>query len=241
LWASNILFHAEAMTMGVADTGRRLGIALLIFLVMLIGGRVVPSFTRNWLNKQGAARMPVPFNRFDAACLAAGAVALLAWAVAPYAGATGALLWLAAGLHGARLLRWRGAATWRSPLLVMLHLAYAFVPLGLFAAGLGALGLAGPQAGAHLLGIGAIGGMTVAVMMRATLGHTGRPLVAGRALAGAFALVVLAAAVRLMGHWLDAVALAAALWTAGFFLLAVRLAPWLAMPRAGARQPNRAR
>lgn len=244
LWAANLLFHAEAIQTGAADTGRRLGIAVLVFLIMLIGGRIVPSFTRNWLAKRGAARMPVPFNRFDAACLGSGAAALAAWAALPHGPATATLLVLAAGLHGLRLSRWRGLPSWRSPLLAMLHLAYGFVPLGLLAAGLGAIGLATPQAGAHLLGIGAIAGMTVAVMMRATMGHTGRPLVAGRGLTAAFLLLCLAAAARLLGPAApgplpDGITLAALFWTLAFLVLSLRLIPWLAVPRAGRRQPNR--
>ena len=244
LLAANVLFHVEAMTGGMADTGRRFGTAALIFLVMLIGGRIVPSFTRNWLTRQGATRIPVPFNRFDVACLAAGAAAMLAWTVVPDSSFTGGLLGLSAVLHGLRLVRWRGVATWRSPLLVMLHLAYGFLPVGLLAASLAAVGLAGPQAGAHLLGIGAVGGMTVAVMMRATMGHTGRPLVAGRILATAFAMVAVAAAVRAagaagFGPVPDGITLAALLWTAGFLLLALRLVPWLAAPGVTRRRPNR--
>ncbi|RBI70308.1 short-chain dehydrogenase [Roseovarius sp. TE539] len=244
LLAANVLFHVEAMTGGMADTGRRFGTAALIFLVMLIGGRIVPSFTRNWLTKQGATRMPVPFNRFDVACLVAGAAAMLAWTVVPDSSFAGGLFGLSAVLHGLRLARWRGVATWRSPLLVMLHLAYGFLPVGLLAASLAAVGLAGPQAGAHLLGIGAVGGMTVAVMMRATIGHTGRPLVAGRTLATAFAMVAVAAAVRAAGATgfgpvPDGITLAALLWTAGFLLLALRLAPWLAAPGVTRRRPNR--
>ena len=243
LWLANLLFHAEAMLEGSADLGRRLGLALLIFLILLIGGRVIPSFTRNWLVQRGASRLPAAFNRFDALCLGLGAAALSVWVIAPYGIACAVLGWVAAVLHLIRLGRWRGTATWRSPLLLMLHLAYLMVPLGFASAAAAALDLAGQAGAAHIFGIGAVGGMTVAVMMRATMGHTGRPLVAGPALTAAFVLVVAACAARVAGPAvrlgpLDGIDLSAVLWTAGFALLAWRIGPWLARPRLARKMPS---
>ena len=241
LWLANLAYHAEAAWSGTAWHGHRAGIALLIFLILLIGGRIVPSFTRNWLAQRGATALPVPFNRFDAASLAAGALALLAWVAAPEALAAAVLCALAAALHLIRLARWRGHETWRSPLLLMLHLAYLFVPLGLAAASAAALGLATEATATHLLGIGAIGGMTVAVMMRATMGHTGRPLIAGPLLATAFGLTVLASLARIAADWLPGgPTLSALLWTIAFALLAVRLGPMLARPKAARRKASSA-
>ncbi|EPX77927.1 NnrS family protein [Salipiger mucosus] len=245
LWLGNVLFHVEAMVQGSADLGRRLGIALLIFLILLIGGRIVPSFTRNWLVQRGADRLPAAFNRFDELCLVAGAAALVAWVVTPYGTVCAAFGAVAALAHLVRLARWRGLATWRSPLLLMLHLAYLMAPLGFAAIALAALGLVAPASGAHVLGIGAVGGMTVAVMMRATMGHTGRPLVAGPTLTAAFVLVVAATAARVAGSGMvlgrfDGIDLSAGLWTVGFALLAVRIGPWLARPRMAAKAPSAA-
>ena len=168
LWGANILFHIEALTQGVSDIGRRLGIALLIFLIMLIGGRIVPSFTRNWLAQRKSERMPVAFNRYDGVCILFGAGSLVSWVIGPFHVASVLVGSVAALLHLIRLLRWRGLHTWRSPLLLMLHVAYLMVPLGFAAVALAALGLVAPASGAHVLGIGAVGGMTVAAMMRAT-------------------------------------------------------------------------
>ena len=243
LGIANACFHIEAMTEGAADVSRRLGIAVLIFLIMLIGGRIIPSFTRNWLAKQGAARMPVPFGKFDAVTLAFGAAALLAWTAAPWAAVSGALLLLAGLLHAARLARWRGLAARAEPLLFMLHAAYAMVPAGLLAAAAVPFGLLEPAAAAHILGIGAVGGMTLAVMMRAAMGHSGRPLVAGPALTAAFALVLGSAALRLAGAgtiaagW-DGISLSAVLWTAGFALMVLKVGPWLVSPRLGPKKAS---
>lgn len=246
LWLSNIAFHVEILETGTADFGRRCGLALLVFLIMLIGGRIVPSFTRNWLAKRRETRLPVPFNRFDGAAIAVGVAALAAWVVAPFNAVCAVLSALAAGLHVARLVRWRGYLARTSPLLLMLHVAYAFVPLGFVGAAAAALGIGPPGTAAHLFGIGAVGGMTVAVMMRATMGHTGRELVAGPVLTLAFVLLILAALVRVTDDRIaalgvDGIALAALTWTAGFALLAWRLGPWLAGPGrsgGGARQPG---
>ncbi|OED50671.1 short-chain dehydrogenase [Rhodobacteraceae bacterium (ex Bugula neritina AB1)] len=244
LGAANACFHIEAYTAGEADFSRRLGIAVLIFLIMLIGGRIIPSFTRNWLAKAGSEKMPAPFGRIDAAALVCGAAALLAWTAAPWSAVTGALL-LAAGLvHALRLARWRGIAAWPDPLLLMLHVSYALVPAGLIAAGGAPFGLLEPAVAAHILGIGAIGAMTLAVMMRATMGHSGRPLAAGPVLTLAFMLVLTSAATRIadgtdfIAGW-DGITVSVGLWTAGFALMVLKIGPWLVTPKLGSKKANR--
>nr|AAL17876.1 NnrS [Cereibacter sphaeroides] len=241
--AANVLFHLEAMQQGESDIGRPLGFATVTFLIMLIGGRIIPSFTRNWLAKGGPGPLPVPFGRFDGASLLVAVGALLCWTLAPDAILTAALLALAAALHVVRLVRWRGHLVWRSPLLLMLHVAYGFLPLGLAATAAAAVGWASAPAGLHLLGIGAIGGMTLAVMMRASLGHTGRPLEAGRALSAGFACIVAAAAARTVLAatdigGIDGYSLAAAFWTMGFAIYVGRIGPCLLRPSLG-RTPSK--
>lgn len=236
--AANLTFHIEAMTQGSADIGRRLGFAMVTLLIGLIGGRIIPSFTRNWLVKRGPGPLPAPFGRFDAASLAATLLALLIWVGWPEGALPAMGLMLAAALQGARLIRWRGWRVWASPLLLMLHLAFAFIPAGLFATGLAAAGLWPVATGLHLLGIGAIGGMTLAVMMRASLGHTGRALEVGPLLTAAFACVVTAALVRVAimpgpGLWI-----AATLWSLGFGVFVWRFAPVLARTNPARRGPN---
>lgn len=243
-WGANVLFHVEALTRGGSETGRRLGISILIFLIMLIGGRIIPSFTRNWLAQRGGARLPVAFNRFDGACILAGAVALSSWSLAPFHPVSGCIGGVAAVLHLIRLLRWRGQDTWRSPLLLMLHVAYLMVPIGFASIAAGAAGLGAPAVSAHVLGIGAVAGMTVAVMMRATMGHTGRPLVAGPALTWSFAMICAATAARVAGQHVvlgtfDGIDLSAALWTAAFGIFLWRMAPWLVGPRAARKMASR--
>ncbi|AMY68642.1 NnrS family protein [Frigidibacter mobilis] len=236
--AANITFHLEAMMQGSAEIGRRLGFAMVTLLIVLIGGRIIPSFTRNWLAKRGPGPLPVPFGPFDVLCLAATLAALLVWVAQPDGVPAGAGLLLAGALQALRLARWRGLRAWRSPLLAMLHVAFAFIPAGLAALGLAALGVWPAVAGLHLLGVGGIGGMTLAVMMRASLGHTARELVAGRALTVAFICVALAALVRVAAPLGAGLWAAAALWVLGFGLFLWRFAPILTRPNPARRVPG---
>ena len=237
---ANIIFHLEVMVAGTADYGRRLGFAMVVMLILLIGGRIIPSFTRNWLVKQSPepGALPVPFGRLDAVSLGAVLLALLVWVIWPMSLPTGVLLMLVGVGQGARMLRWRAWRVWSSPLVLMLHVAFGFVPAGLVALGLASLAVLSPATGFHLLGIGGFGGMTIAVMMRASLGHTGRALQAGPALTVAFACVALAAIVRVVAPLPYGLWIAAAFWAVGFGIFVWRFAPVLSLPNPARRQPN---
>src|SRR3546814_14922609 len=109
----------------------RLGLGAVLMMIAVIGGRIVPSFTRNWLTKQGAGRLPVPpMQRFDLAALGLLLAALLAWVAAPLAPLTGMALGLAGLVHLARMARWAGARTLGEPRVLVLTLGFGFVPLG---------------------------------------------------------------------------------------------------------------
>jgi len=180
LLIGNSLTHFDAIrNVGTAEMGNRIGVATLLMLICLIGGRIVPSFTRNWLVKQKPnAATPAPFDIVDRIALATTAVSLLAWVVAPGARPTSWLALFAGTALAARLLRWRGWKTLSEPLLWVLHLGYGWLSLGLLALGINGLFPLLPSATAiHALTVGAIGTMTLAVMTRASLGHTGRSLV----------------------------------------------------------------
>lgn len=203
LLAANLAFHLEAGLTGSADVARRFAIAVILMLVVLIAGRIVPSFTRNWLAQRGDGRMPVPFGSYDKVVLADSAIALLSWVAVPDTAATGVALLLAAGLHLFRLARWAGDRSWRNPLLVILHIAYLFVPAGFALTALASLGVVAPGAGIHAWTAGAFGTMTLAVMSRASLGHTGRALVATGATQACYVLIVIGSVARIcsaLGH-----------------------------------------
>jgi uncharacterized protein involved in response to NO len=204
LLAANALTHAEAV--GLAATGplgQRLGIGIVVLLISLVGGRIIPSFTLNWLKKNGRTRLPARSGALDRIALALAAVALAIWVVAPESPVGGAAL-VAAGVASlVRLARWRGHLTASEPLLWSLHLGFLWVPVGLLLTGLGAFLAEVPMpAGLHALTAGAMGGMTLAVMTRAILGHTGRALTADRWTTAAYVLVATAAALRVAAPFL---------------------------------------
>lgn len=236
---ANLGYHAEVVLTGAASISARAAVAGFTLLVMVIGGRIVPSFTRNWLAMERATRLPVPFNRQDGAAILAALAALLVWVVSPE-GPPAAV----AGVAGAaivawRLGRWRGLATRREPMLLVLHVAFAFVGLGFLAIAAGALGWL-PLAGSmHVLMVGGIAGMMLSVMTRATRGHTGHPLTASRTTVLAYACLFAAALARPAADLLGSRALldlAGGLWIAAFALFLVEYAPMLLRdrkPRAG--------
>jgi uncharacterized protein involved in response to NO len=180
LIAGNVVFHLEAIWRGTADYGIRLGIAAMIGLIMLVGGRIVPSFTHNWLVRASPGRLPQPFTRFDALALGASALALTVWIVLPQHAVSGVLLMMAGMLQAARLARWAGDRTFADRLVLVLHVGYAFVPIGFLLLSAAVLWPSEwpASAGLHAWTTGAIGLMTLAVMTRASLGHTGHKLAA---------------------------------------------------------------
>lgn len=203
------LFHWEAAQGAYAAQGYglRLGLGTAVMMIAVIGGRIVPSFTRNWLASRGGGRLPVPpMQRFDKLALLVLLAALGFWVIRPAGALTGALLFLAGLVHLLRLARWAGGRTAAEPLVLVLHLGYVFVPLGALALAAEIL-LPGTGGGAaqHLWMAGAIGVMTIAVMTRATLGHSGQALRAGRGTAALYAALILATIARpAAGLWPDA-------------------------------------
>ena len=232
LIAGNIVFHIEVLRAGAADYGVRIGIAGVIALLTVIGGRIVPSFTNNWLVKNNPGRLPISFARFDMAAIAAGAAALLAWIGLPAHPVTGALMLLAGALHAARLARWAGDRTAADRLVLVLHVGYAFVPLGFLLIGASVFLSAVPAStGIHAWTAGAVGLMTLAVMTRATLGHTGQPLQASLPTQAIYACVLLAALLRIAAAFSGSIILlecGGALWIAGFAGFAFTYGPLLA-------------
>jgi uncharacterized protein involved in response to NO len=235
LVAGNVVFHLEAFRSGAADYGVRMSIGAVIVLISLVGGRIVPSFTNNWLARNNPGRLPIPFSRFDALCIAAGAVALVAWVVAPMHVVTGALLLIAGIAHGTRLARWAGDRTLADRLVLVLHVAYAFVPAGFLLLSAAAWWPAvAPSAGVHAWTAGAVGLMTLAVMTRASLGHTGHALVASTGTQVIYALALVAALLRVtavLSGSMILLDLAAAVWITAFAGFVVAYGPLLVKQR----------
>jgi uncharacterized protein involved in response to NO len=223
----------EAGIGGLDAYGWRLGLAAILILMSVIGGRIVPTFTRNWLMRQGQQRLPPAADMVDRAALGVLHTALIAWVFFPEARLAGVALFAGAAINLWRLSRWRGVAARAEPLLFVLHVGYAWLVVGVAALGLATWDAAFPLSAAiHALTVGAIGTMVLAVMTRATRGHTGRELAADGPTALIYVLVVLAAGARIAAAFageaeVDWLLVAGALWIGAFGLFALHYAPLL--------------
>jgi uncharacterized protein involved in response to NO len=242
---ATLLVHLEflGLTKGTAGPGHLLALDLLLLLITVIGGRIIPAFTTNVLRRRNEARLPRSFDLRDRIAILAVLALVVADLAAPDSRVTG-LVALLAGLAAAlRLWGWRGSRCLRDPILWILHLAYAWLAFGLL---LKAYALLGGELSVvtaqHALMVGAIGSMTLGVMTRAGLGHTGRPLRASWPIVGSYLLISLAAAVRIVGpalfpaHYNTAMLVAGLAWLLAFAIFAVVFWPILTRPRPGARQ-----
>ncbi|MBR9884407.1 MAG: NnrS family protein [Oceanospirillales bacterium] len=219
-------------------------VLLIALMISLIGGRITPAFTRNWLVRRQVpqARMPSPFGWVDKIALAASIVATLAWVAGLPEVITGTVLLVAGVMQIMRLLRWRGLMSLSEPLLFALHLGYLWVGIGFVLLGLSEFSTAiSKTAGIHALGVGAMAGMILAVAARAALGHTNRELRAGVLVSLAFLAIHLAALARVLAalipqySWLLMV-LAGCVWLVSFALFSVRYLPILIGPEESLSQ-----
>jgi uncharacterized protein involved in response to NO len=243
LTLANICFHYETLAAGGPDHSERLALAGLTMMIVIVGGRMLPSFTRNWLSKAGRTDFPVPYNKFDLLAIVLTIPAFASWVVSPESLVTAIAAAAAATLHAARLWRWRGWTTAREPLVLVLHLAYALVPLGLAAISASAAGVMDNTAAIHVLTVGTVTSMMLAVMTRATRGHTGRELSASVSTSASYAAIFLCALVRpvaaLVPEHADILyALAAVLWMAAFGLYLVEYGPMLVARRKPSARAN---
>jgi uncharacterized protein involved in response to NO len=237
---ANALMHTEALGLApTATAGWRLGVGLMVVLIGLVGGRIVPSFTRNWLAKRGETRLPARLGPVDKLAIGLTVLWALVWSFVPDP-LPGAICAGIAGLAQlTRLGRWRGQRTAAEPLLGILHLAYLWVPVGLFLLAAAPWAPAIPEtAGVHALTSGAMASMILAVMTRATLGHTGRPLTAGLGTTLLYLSILSAglarvAAALLPGLFFGLVGMAAMFWLFAFGLFLAIYGPMLM-----ARAPN---
>jgi len=235
---ANALTHFRAFEAELALLGERIGLGVVAMLVALIGGRITPSFTRNWMAKHAVKPEPASPGRFDLIALAVTAVALLSWIVAPQLQVAGAALTIAGALTAMRLARWQGWRTGAEPLVTILHIGYGWLALALALLGASILapGVVPPTAGVHALTAGAFGVMTLAVMTRASLGHTGGPLTADRATQAVYLLVNLGAALRVASpflpqHYAALLVVSGLCWGGAFVLFVAGYGPLLLRAR----------
>lgn len=240
LIVSNALFHWEvaAGDYPAQGYGLRIGLATSIVLIGVIGGRIVPAFTRNWLVKQKIGRRPAePMRRFDLFTMLFLLVAMIFWIATPFGTITGTMLLLSGLLHLIRLARWSGYRAVSEPLVWVLHVGYFFIPLGALAMGFAILNpsLMSVAQAQHLWSAGAIGMMTLAVMTRASLGHTGQTLQADWGITWVYGLLLVSVAARIAADFLPGIAsglfnIAGLCWMGAFAGFVVRFGPLLGSP-----------
>ena len=224
------LWHGDA---ALAARGNALALDVVLFIVAVMGGRVIPMFTNNGVPGAGAVRQPW----VERAALGTLLVLLATSAAGLHGTAIAALSAVAAAAHAWRWRLWQPQRTLRAPLVWVLHLAYAWIPVHLALRALGELGVLPATLAVHALTAGAIGGMIIGMMTRTARGHTGRTLRADRADVACYVLVALAAALRVLVPLVlpaatrAAMFAAAALWSAGFALYAAHYWPALSRTR----------
>lgn len=241
LTACNAGFHWATARADFASASLALltTVNLAVLLTTVIGGRIVPAFTNSGLGIPGAVRPSLPW--LERTVITATALVVVVDVLAAGTAAAGAIAALAGAAHAVRAWRWSPLRTTGTPLVWILHLGYAWIPAGLLLKAAAVLGGA-PFAAfwLHALTAGALTSMIVAVMTRASLGHTGRELRAAPVTVAAYLLLTAAAATRVFGpatgiDYRVLLAAAAALWTAAFAAYLLVYAPILAGPRADGR------
>jgi uncharacterized protein involved in response to NO len=213
--------------------GVRIALDVVLFMMVVIGGRVIPMFTNNGVPGAKAARHPV----VERVALGSVLLLLVLDAMVATGVAMAAFLAVAALAHIVRWCLWQPWRTLRAPMVWILHAAYLWIPVHLALRALGEGGVVDGSIATHALTMGAIGGMTLGMMTRTARGHTARPVVADRFDTACYLLVLAAAVVRVAGAllvpdaYLMTVVMAAALWSVAFGLFALRYAPMLVRPR----------
>jgi len=233
---ANLLFHFFALTGRATDLPERLALGLDMTLLAFIGGRVTPNFTREFLVQARRPEKPVRFSRLDMLAIGVVAVASTIWAMFSHEALAGWLLIVAGVVNLARLARWYGWLTWREPLVFVLHWGYAWLALAMILIGGATLGAGLAQEDAvHALTTGAVGVMTLGIMTRASLGHTGRARHADSTTVAMYALVTCGAILRVMGTTTGlpttlVLSSAAACWSGAYLLFALVYGPYLLRP-----------
>ncbi len=240
LFGGNLLMHLDwvGWAGGNAESGIRIGIFASATMICIVGGRVVPAFTRNALNKEGyegdLPQSGIWLERSGMLFAALATLAAFPFVPSPVLG------WLCLAAGAANLLRlagWRGWAVRHAPILWILHIAFLLLATGYLVYGSTlVLGVMSETSALHLLAAGAIGSMTLAMMTRASLGHSGRPLKVARPIAWAYLVLISSALVRTFGtlafDYFPVMLVSGALWVGAFFLFVWIYAPILLMPRA---------
>lgn len=236
---ANIAFHLSVLRGSPPDLPERLGLAVMTVMLTVIGGRLTSTFTIEYLEERNETKLPAVFTRFDAAVMLVVLLAVMMWVLQPEGAWTGTALIVAGLASLVRLIRWGGWKTLGEPLVFILNVGYGWVGLYLVALGAAVLGIGFHPANAvHLLTSGAMGTMTLAVMTRASLGHTGRPRHADRLTVAIYLLITAGTLLRIFAPNVETptvlthgmLGLSAIGWSGAYLLFAVHYGPYLVRP-----------
>jgi len=234
LFAANLIQGFDALS----HLANILALDLVMILMVIIGGRIGPAFTRNWLARRGLKADAVQMHGWlDITALGLVIALTVAALLESPSGAVGIIALVAALANMARLVEWQGWRAWRDPLVWVLHLGYAWIVISLFLRGItGLVPALPPNAWVHALGVGAVGTLILGVMARATLGHTGRELRLPIGGGTMFALVTVAAVARTGNAigWFDhniSLSVAGFAWIIAFAVFGLLFFPKLLRPR----------
>ncbi len=233
---ANMFFHTSLLNHVAPYPIERLAMGLIMVLLALIGGRVTPGFTEDFLEERGYIQRPAPLSMLDGLAIGGLVLAVSFWIALSGQPIVGWAFLGAGLLHVGRMSRWYGWLTWKEPLVGVLHLGYAWLAMAMVLIGSAILGVGLHQEDAiHALTTGAVGVMTLGIMTRASLGHTGRIKHAGPLTVMIYVLVTLGALVRVFGLSVSllnpiTLALAAGCWSGAYVLFAISYAPILFQP-----------
>ncbi|MDH5409906.1 MAG: NnrS family protein [Alphaproteobacteria bacterium] len=240
MFAAALMYHLD-----FPYPAHMLGLDILLILVTIIGGRVIPAFTTNTLRREGVEPLPRGSDKRDLAPV----LALIGMTVADLAlpgSMTAGVIAIAAGLFVAiRMIGWRTFKVLHSPIMWILHLGYAWLALGLIFKGIALTAdIVSEITAIHALTTGAIGSLTIGVMSRAALGHTGRDLKVSAAITVSYMLISIATIIRisestLPGEWYyGSVLISGVVWIAAFLIFTVIYWPILTRPRIKLAEPE---
>ena len=236
---ANIGFHLSALRGSPTDFSERVALSVMTLMLTIIGGRLTPTFTREFLAERNMPGLPEVFSSMDGIAIISVLVGAVTWVLQPESTWTGVMLIIAGLASMTRLLRWGGWRTWREPLVLILHVGYGWVGLFLIALGAAILGIGfSTENAVHLLTTGAMGAMTLAVMTRASLGHTGRVRQADRLTAMIYLLVNVGALLRIFAPHSETptalthtmLGLSAFCWSGAYVLFALHYGRYLVRP-----------
>ena len=225
---SNIFFHLEFIFTGDVQYSSPLALAMIIILIMLIGGRIIPSFTRNWMMRFAKAKLPTPFNQFDSLTMIISIIALFCFVFISDNIISNLLLIIAAIFNFVRLSRWAGIYTIKEPMVFILHIGYLFIPLGFLFIGLNGIfpDIFSGSGAIHLLSAGAIGVMTIAMMTRVSLAHGGQRPEADNIIVLIYLTLIISVIMRIFADIIVSISfllhISATFWIISFGLFIIR-------------------